>query len=140
VLTTRFGNVGLAAAAYNAGPDRVEAWLAGRRGLPAETLDYVRAVTGKAVRAWAPPGAHLIAAAAGPGPRRSVAKDDWEEALLRSLTKSAPAGSAARAADTKASSASRPDKLATAATSGSALLRGRGRAMLCPTCVVQRVY
>src|SRR5216683_2965342 len=29
-LRTRFGNLGLAAAAYNGGPARVEAWLAGK--------------------------------------------------------------------------------------------------------------
>ena len=51
--TTFGGNLGLAAAAYNAGPGRVEAWLAGRGGLPAETRTYVRAVTGHAADAWA---------------------------------------------------------------------------------------
>ena len=34
-LRERFGNLGLAAAGYNAGPGRVSAWLAGRRA-PAE--------------------------------------------------------------------------------------------------------
>ena len=33
-LATEFGNVGLAAAAYNAGAERVKAWLAGSSGLP----------------------------------------------------------------------------------------------------------
>jgi Transglycosylase SLT domain len=51
--TTFQGNLGLAAAAYNAGPGRVEAWLAGRRGLPAETQAYVRIVTGHSAEAWA---------------------------------------------------------------------------------------
>src|ERR1044072_5108635 len=36
-LTERFGNLGLAAAAYNAGPKRVSDWLAQRSGLPRET-------------------------------------------------------------------------------------------------------
>jgi hypothetical protein len=50
--TTFHGNLGLAAAAYNAGPDAVEAWL-GRRGiLPFETQAYVRIVTGYAPEAW----------------------------------------------------------------------------------------
>ena len=35
--TTFSGNLGLASAAYNAGPGRVAAWLAGRRSLPDET-------------------------------------------------------------------------------------------------------
>jgi Transglycosylase SLT domain len=51
--TTFRGNLGLAAAAYNAGPGRVEAWLARRRGLPEETRGYVLSVTGHAADAWA---------------------------------------------------------------------------------------
>jgi hypothetical protein len=51
--TTFGGNLGLAAAAYNAGPGAVEAWLVGRRSLPAETLAYVHVVTGYTVEAWA---------------------------------------------------------------------------------------
>jgi hypothetical protein len=50
--TTFQGNLGLAAAAYNAGPGQVEAWLAGRLPLPAETQAYVRIVTGYAAEAW----------------------------------------------------------------------------------------
>lgn len=53
--TTFRGSLGLAAAAYNAGPGQVEAWLAGRRGLPFETQAYVRIVTGYAVQEWASP-------------------------------------------------------------------------------------
>jgi len=49
------GSLGLAAAAYNAGPGRVEAWLAGRGGLPGETRAYVRAVTGHDAETWASP-------------------------------------------------------------------------------------
>src|SRR4051812_44127246 len=50
--TTFRGNIGLAAAAYNAGPAQVEAWLAGRSLLPFETQAYVRIVTGYAAEAW----------------------------------------------------------------------------------------
>jgi soluble lytic murein transglycosylase-like protein len=46
-LRREFGNLGLAAAAYNAGPGRVRDWLAGRRGLPRETDAYVRLITGQ---------------------------------------------------------------------------------------------
>jgi Transglycosylase SLT domain len=53
--TTFRGSLGLAAAAYNAGPGRVEAWLAGRRGLPSETRAYVRIITGYTADAWAMP-------------------------------------------------------------------------------------
>jgi len=52
-LRRRFGNLGVAAAAYNAGPARVSLWLQGQSGLPAETRAYVRFVTRSAVEAWA---------------------------------------------------------------------------------------
>jgi hypothetical protein len=51
-LRSRFGNLGVAAAAYNAGPARVSLWLQGGGGLPAETRAYVRFVTRRAVEAW----------------------------------------------------------------------------------------
>jgi hypothetical protein len=51
--TTFRGSLGLAAAAYNAGPGRVEAWLAGRGGLPEETRAYVLSITGHTADAWA---------------------------------------------------------------------------------------
>jgi Transglycosylase SLT domain/SPOR domain len=51
-LRERFGNLGLAAAAYNAGPQRVQDWLAGRRGLPKETRGYVAIVTGHSAVDW----------------------------------------------------------------------------------------
>jgi Transglycosylase SLT domain len=51
-LADRFGNIGLAAAAYNAGPKRVADWLQQRAGLPKETRDYVNLITGKPVEAW----------------------------------------------------------------------------------------
>ncbi len=44
-LRRRFGNLGLAAAAYNSGEARVERWLKGETGLPAETRAYVVAIT-----------------------------------------------------------------------------------------------
>ncbi|QGY03805.1 lytic transglycosylase domain-containing protein [Methylobacterium mesophilicum SR1.6/6] len=49
----RFGNLGLAAAAYNAGPQRVRGWLDGRSGMPAETRDYVVRITGRTLEDWA---------------------------------------------------------------------------------------
>ena len=52
-----FGNFGLAAAAYNAGPDRVRAWLEGTRTLPAETRAYVHFITGHPVDQWKDTGA-----------------------------------------------------------------------------------
>ena len=54
--SVRFGNLGLAAAAYNAGPGRVERWLAGASGMPQETRDYVQIITGRGVEEWVPAG------------------------------------------------------------------------------------
>ncbi len=52
-LAARFGNLGLAAAAYNAGPARVANWIAGHGGLPLETRDYVERITGRSAEDWA---------------------------------------------------------------------------------------
>jgi hypothetical protein len=52
-LRDRFGNLGLAAAAYNAGPARVSAWLTSQRPLPDETRNYVAIVTGWTADEWA---------------------------------------------------------------------------------------
>src|SRR5215468_510976 len=54
-LRAQFGNLGLAAAAYNAGPQRVRDWLAGKRTLPLETQAYVRNVTGRSAEEWLRP-------------------------------------------------------------------------------------
>jgi hypothetical protein len=51
-LRNQFGNLGLAAAAYNAGPRRVQEWLAGIGAMPQETRHYVVAITGTAVEEW----------------------------------------------------------------------------------------
>ena len=76
-LWGQFGNLGLAAAAYNAGPGRVTRWLAGRSSLPAETRAYVKIVTGEPAERWsgcadiepeqACPGISAGLAAAGTG-------------------------------------------------------------------------
>ena len=52
-LRAHFGNLGLAAAAYNAGPWRVQEWINGIASLPRETRAYVQAITGAAVEQWA---------------------------------------------------------------------------------------
>jgi hypothetical protein len=91
-LREQFGNLGLAAAAYNAGPRRVQDWLAGRGQLPGETRAYVLIITGRSADDWArgviedqvdpqkrPPFAEL-AAYAPLQPRNSVGaeeKTDW---------------------------------------------------------------
>jgi hypothetical protein len=56
-LRDQFGNLGFAAAAYNAGAQRVSEWLERRHSLPRETQSYVFSVTGRSVEQWqkAPP-------------------------------------------------------------------------------------
>jgi hypothetical protein len=51
-LGQRFGNLGLAAAAYNAGPNALSDWLAGKGFMPIETQDYVLAITGHDIEEW----------------------------------------------------------------------------------------
>ncbi|TFG84276.1 MAG: lytic transglycosylase domain-containing protein [Hyphomicrobiales bacterium] len=55
-LRTRFGNLGLAAAAYNSGEERVDNWLGGRAGLPGETLGYVHSITFRPAHWFREPG------------------------------------------------------------------------------------
>ncbi len=85
-LKLRFGNLGLAAAAYNGGPTAVARWLAKKGSLPFETEDYVLAVTGHNADEWrsdkppaetAPDNRALL-----PEPRRHASRDG---ALLRRL-------------------------------------------------------
>ena len=52
-LRKQFGNLGLAAAGYNAGPGRVSAWLGKQRDLPGETRNYVAIITGWTADEWA---------------------------------------------------------------------------------------
>ena len=82
-LKNQFGNLGLAAAAYNAGPTRVANWIAGAGGLPYQTRDYVMTITGHTVEEWSAGGRrrqggrrgvsqHLLRRRGGRGPRRSA--------------------------------------------------------------------
>lgn len=51
-LFDQFGNLGLAAAAYNAGPKRIQDWLARKGNLPDETQGYVKTITGRPAESW----------------------------------------------------------------------------------------
>ena len=52
-LFQTFGTLGLAAAAYNAGPRRIQTWLTAKKAtLPEETRGYVRIITGKPAENW----------------------------------------------------------------------------------------
>ena len=68
----RYRNVRLMLAAYNAGPGRADAYAAGRRGLPAETIAYVRQIAPEL-------GA---SDAASPIPAPTLAAPRWRDASL----------------------------------------------------------
>lgn len=72
-LKKLFGNLGLAAAAYNAGEERVRRWKAGKGGMPDETQDYVAFITGKDVEAWRDDAAAHAIPAVGAG--KDIAAD-----------------------------------------------------------------
>jgi SLT domain-containing protein len=107
-LKSQFGNLGLAAAAYNAGPKRVADWLARRRGLPRETQAYVLIVTGHAPQEWITPAdrmslnlpdgvpcphlAKLFANDRLETPKATVGRDKAKSAANRSATAQAPWG------------------------------------------------
>lgn len=82
-LRQRFGNWGLAAAAYNGGPNRVASWLAGRGGLPFETENYVLSITGVAAETWAE---DARAAANGDGRDRPARRATQDEASFCIMT------------------------------------------------------
>jgi hypothetical protein len=67
-LKKTFGNLGLAAAAYNAGEQRVSDWMAGKRGLPDETQEYVSFITGHVAEEWKEPAADFAMPAVAKGP------------------------------------------------------------------------
>jgi hypothetical protein len=81
-LRDQFGNLGLAAAAYNAGPRRVQDWLAGTGSMPQETRHYVSVITGATVEEW------QAAARGGKVSDRAVAHTTCQE--LMALLKRAP--------------------------------------------------
>jgi soluble lytic murein transglycosylase-like protein len=93
---TRFGNLGLAAAAYNAGPRRVDRWLGGTAGMPLETRAYVRAITGREVESWSP--AVQISTAPGAGQWTALLGPPGERAAQRSATPAPVEPNRARAA------------------------------------------
>jgi hypothetical protein len=67
-LSRDYGNIGLAAAAYNGGEARVARFIAGAGGLAPETRAYVQAITGHSADTWrdAPPDSVDLALADGP--------------------------------------------------------------------------
>lgn len=91
-LKKEFGNLGLAAAAYNAGEERVRRWKAGTGGMPLETQDYVAFITGKDVDAWKEASAAHAIPAVGEG------KDVVDDCVKLALRLKTPNGSGVRLA------------------------------------------
>jgi Transglycosylase SLT domain len=91
-LKKLFGNLGLAAAAYNAGEERVRRWKAGKGGMPDETQDYVAFITGKEVEAWREDAAAHAIPAVGTG------KDITADCTALALRLKSPNGGGIRTA------------------------------------------
>ncbi len=126
-LKDRFGNLGLAAAAYNAGPDRIRKWLAGQSQLPQETINYVRIITGHDAADWAKSNDLTINLGADtfePSSRLHINRLSWEAQLLATL----------RAASADASAASPATVKLEKTTQKS------GEVSLCSNCIVQSAY
>ncbi|WP_207625279.1 transglycosylase SLT domain-containing protein [Methylorubrum aminovorans] len=145
-LTRRFGNIGLAAAAYNGGPTRVANWLAGRGGLPMETRSYVLAITGKTVEYWVPTGTRLVPSdVQSAHVRTQIVKNasaympkNWELELLHSLNKNKSVDDASK---------SLAAQILVAHTSKAKLVKRMPRMsiaiaeqVLCPSCLIQSSY
>jgi hypothetical protein len=66
-LARAYGNIGLAAVAYNGGEARADRFVARAGGLPDETRNYVAAITGHSAESWrdAPPAAVDLALEGG---------------------------------------------------------------------------
>ena len=86
-LTRRYGNMGLAAVAYNGGERRADGLLTGG-GLARETINYVRIITGLSAERWRddPPDAHDMRLA----PDKEFARACLDMAQTRRVTALAP--------------------------------------------------
>jgi hypothetical protein len=121
-----FGNLGLAAAAYNAGPERVRRWLAGEARLPQETLNYVRIVTGREAADWTGSNAGALGVTDGGARpaasriRAATNRRDWEAKLLATIQ----------------SAASSRGEVPVSTT----IAADKDKRALCPSCIVQQFY
>src|SRR5262249_54158219 len=125
-LKDHFGNLGLAAAAYNAGPERVRKWLAGEGPLPLETVNYVRRITGHDAVEWTRSNELTIEFSAdGPGPAPHVHRPTGEAQLLATL---------------RATSAGGPNVPVEVAPAIKRRALRSGEAALCSQCVLRSAY
>jgi transglycosylase-like protein with SLT domain len=90
-LRGQFGNLGLAAAAYNAGQGRVTKWLQAQAELPGETRAYVAAVTGRQAEEWRNRRGDAGAALPNHEPCIAVTEELARSAPVRTAAARAPA-------------------------------------------------
>jgi hypothetical protein len=79
-LLDQFGNLGLAAAAYNAGPRRIQDWLEHGGNLPGETRAYVKTITGRSADEWGRAGRTAVATPSGGAPMPCLANANFAKA------------------------------------------------------------
>jgi len=92
-LSQRFGNIGMAAVAYNGGENRAARFLAQQTTLPFETVDYVEAITGFSAHRWRdnPPGVDDLKLALAPDlPFRQSCEQMAGNRSLREFTTQPP--------------------------------------------------
>ncbi|WP_346296626.1 lytic transglycosylase domain-containing protein [Rhodopseudomonas sp. P1] len=131
-LRRQFGNLGLAAAAYNAGAGRVSSWLRGTSELPAETRDYVLRITGSSAEDWAANRADASAISAGVLARPPIVSP--AVAATTRVLPAVPAPAAPRAANrAERGRASTKKPTAEAELCASVAAGGRG-------CILQTAY
>jgi hypothetical protein len=101
-LLAQFGNLGLAAAAYNAGPGRVSDFMTKRRKLPDETKNYVVRITGRSADQWTSRAfAHAPEAKVMPAKAPCIEAVEEAAAQARAVHEAKLAASAARGNTTK---------------------------------------
>jgi hypothetical protein len=125
-LSTHFGNLGLAAAAYNAGEERVRKWLAGESRLPQETINYVRAITGHDAAEWVRSSGLTINLRHDFHRPAAQIRKSWEAQFLAAL-RAAPVGASGPEMNASIGQLMKPT-------------RARGEAALCSQCIMQKIY
>lgn len=93
-LRDRFGNIGLAAVAYNGGENRAARFIAQATTLPYETVDYVESITGFSAHRWRdnpPPASELRLTLDPDQPFRAACERMAGERRLREFNSQPPA-------------------------------------------------
>jgi hypothetical protein len=132
-LVAQFGNLGLAAAAYNAGPGRVNDFVSRRRQLPGETKNYVVRITGRPAEKWA-----SAAFARAPAAQLMPAKAPCTE-VVQAVAAQAKAVKMAKLNASAAASKARPTRAASTKGKALAVLRSVRKAARTPAKNADRI-